>query len=84
MSGGMRGVGCPVYGDLFSTLVGCIFQYGMLACVSRSFMVRVGVGRWANFSCIAVLGVMFWHIRVSLCAPEPHGVASKEMMGVDH
>ena len=47
-------------------------------------MVRVGFGRWSNFSCIIVLGVMFWHIRVSLCASEPHGGASKVMMGVNH
>jgi hypothetical protein len=72
MCGGMRGVDCPVYGDVFSTLVGCVFHWGLLACVSRSFMVRVGFRRWSNFSCIDVLGVMFWHIRVSLCAPEPH------------
>ena len=47
-------------------------------------MVRVGGGRWTIFSCIVVLGVMFWHIRVSLCAPEPHGGASKVMMGVNN
>ena len=63
---------CPVFGGLCSALVGCVFQWGVLACVSRSFIVRVGVGRWSNFSCIAVWGVMFWHIRVSLCAPAPH------------
>ncbi len=80
MCGGMRGVGCPMDGDLFSTLVGCVFQWGVLACVRRSFMVRVKFGR-CN-SCIKVLGVMFWHIRVSLCAPEPHGGASKVIMGV--
>jgi len=70
--GGMRGVVCPIYDGLFSKCVGC-FLWGVLTCVSRSFMVRVGVGRRSNFSCIIVLGVMFWHIRVSLCAPEPHG-----------
>ena len=47
-------------------------------------MVRVGAGMWSNFSCIIALGVMFWHIRVSLCALEPHGGASKVMMGVNH
>jgi hypothetical protein len=62
-----------VSGNLFSTLVGCVFQWGVLACVSRSFMVRMGVGRRSNFSCILVLGVMFWHIRVSLFAPKQHG-----------
>jgi hypothetical protein len=46
-------------------------------------MVRVGFGRWPNFSCIIVLGVMFWHIRVSMCAPKPYGGASKVMMGVN-
>ena len=73
MCGGMRGVDCPVYSDMFSTLVDCVFQWDVLACVSRSFMVRVGFGRWSNFICIVVLGVMFYHICVSLCAPEPHG-----------
>ena len=73
MCGGIRGVDYLVYGDLFSTLVGCVFQWGVFTCVSHSFMVRVGAGRWSNLSCIVVLGVMFWHIRVSLCAPEPHG-----------
>ena len=73
MCGGMRGVSSPVSGDLFSLLVGCVFQWGVLVCVSRSFMARVGFGRWSNFICILVLGAMFWHIRVSLCALEPHG-----------
>ena len=71
--GGIRDVGCPVSGDLFSTLMGCVFQWGVLACVSHSFMVRLGFGSWSNSSCIVVLGVMFWHIRVSMCALEPHG-----------
>jgi len=84
MCGGMRGVACPVSGDMFSSLVGCVFQWGVFTCVSRSFMLRVGVGRRSIFSCIIVLGVVFWHIRVSLCAPEPHGGASKVMMGVNH
>ena len=84
MCDSMRGVSCPLSGDLFSTLVGCVFQWGVLACVSRSFMVRVGFGRWSNFSCIVLLVVMFWHIRVSLCALEPHGGASKAMMGVNN
>ena len=44
-----------------------------MACVSRLFMVRAGVGRLSNLSCFIVLSVMFWHIRVSLCAPEPNG-----------
>ena len=83
MCSGMRFVDCPVYDGMFSTLVGCVFQWGVLACVSCSFMVRLGFGRWSNFSCIVVSGVMFWHIRFSLCAPEPHGEgASKEMMGL--
>ena len=69
MRGGMSGVDFPVYADLFSTLVGCVFQWDVLACVSRWFRVRVRVGRRSNFSCIVVLGVMFWHIRVCLCAP---------------
>ena len=73
MSGGMRDVDCPVYSGLFSTLGGCVFQWGILACVSRSFMMRMEVGRWSNLSCILVVGVMFWHIRFSRCAPEPHG-----------
>ena len=68
MCDGMRGVDCPMYGGLLSKLVGCVFQWGVLACVSRSFTVRVGFGRLSNCSCIIVLGVMFWHIRVSLCA----------------
>jgi len=84
MCGGMRGVDCPVSSGLFSTLMGCIFQWGVVACVSRSFMVRVGVGRRSNFSCIIVSGAVFWHIRVSRCAPEPYGGASKVMMGVNN
>ena len=71
--GGMRGVACPLYGGLFSTLGGFVFQWGMLACVNRSFMVRMGVGRWSNLSYIIVLGFMFWHIRASRRAAEPHG-----------
>jgi len=63
---------CPVYDDLFSMLMGCVFQWDVLACVNRSFMVRVRYGRWSNFSCIVVLGVMFWHVRVFMCALEPH------------
>jgi hypothetical protein len=47
-------------------------------------MVRVGIGRWSNFSCIIVLGVMFWHMLVSVCAPEPYGGASKVTMGGNH
>jgi hypothetical protein len=73
MCGVMRGVSCPVPDNLFSTLVSCIFQWSVSACVSRSFMVRVGFERWSNFSCIIVLGVIFWHLRFSLRAPEPHG-----------
>ena len=84
MCGGMRVVDCLMSGGMCSALVGCAFQWGVLARVSRSFIVRVGVGSWSNFSCIAVLGVMFWHIRVSVCAPEPHGGSSKLMMGVNH
>ena len=68
MCGGIRGVDFPMYDDLFSTLVSCVFQWGLLACVSRSFMVRVEFGRWSNFSCIVVLGVMFG-IFVFLCVP---------------
>ena len=30
MCGGMRGVDCPMYDDLFNTLVGCVFQWGGL------------------------------------------------------
>jgi len=78
-------VNCLVSGGLFSTLAGCVFQWGVLACVSRSFMVRLGFGRWLNFSYIVVLGAMFWHIRVSLCASESHGGgASKVTMGVNN
>ena len=47
-------------------------------------MVRMGVRRWSNLSCIIVLGVMFWHILVSMCASEPHGRASKVMTGVNY
>ena len=72
MCGGMRDVDCPMSGGLLSKFVGCACHGGMLDCVNRSSMVWVGVGRWSNFSCIAVWGVMFWHIRVSLCAPAPH------------
>ena len=43
-------------GDLFITLVGCVFQWGVLACVSRSFMVSVEFGRWSNFSFIFNVG----------------------------
>ena len=56
----------------------------MLACVSCSLMKRVGVGRWSNLSYIIVSGVMFWHIRICRCAPEPHGGTFKVMMGVNH
>ena len=75
MCGGMRGVDCPMFGGLLSKFVGCAFQWGMLACINRSFRVRVGVGFWwwVNFSCIIVVGVMFWQMRDSLRAPEPLG-----------
>ena len=85
MCGGLRCVACPVFGGLCSALVGCVFQWGMLAFVSRSFRMRVGVGRWSNFSCVSVLCVMLLHIRVSFCVPEPNeGGAYKDMTGVNH
>ena len=36
------------------------------------------------FSCMIVLGVMFWHMRVSTCAPESHVRVSKLMTGFNH
>ena len=47
--GGMRGVVCPISGGMLSKFIGCVFQWGMLACVSRSFMTRMGVGSSSNF-----------------------------------
>jgi hypothetical protein len=86
MCGDMRGMVCPMSFGMLSKLIGCVLQWGILACVSRSFMVKVGVGRRSNLSFILVLGIMFWHMRVFVCAPRPHGEggASKVMMGVNH
>ncbi len=36
-------------------------------------MVSVGLGSWSSLFCIVELRARFWHIRVSLKAPEPHG-----------
>jgi len=79
-----RCVVCPMSGGLLSKFVGCVFQWEVLACVNRSFKVRMGVERWSNVSYIILLGSMYWIMRVSLCAPEPHRGASKVMMGVKY
>ena len=72
---------CEVW--IVRCLAVCLLRWcALLVCISLSFMVRVRVGRWSNFICFIVLGVMIWHIRVSLCAPRMG--ASKVMMGVNY
>jgi hypothetical protein len=44
-------------------------------------MVTVGVGCWSRYICSMELGVMFWHMCVSLYVPEPNGEPSKVMFG---
>jgi hypothetical protein len=36
-------------------------------------MVRLGAGSWLNLFCSISLGARFWHILVSLWAPESQG-----------
>jgi len=68
--GGMRNVVCPMSNGTLNKFVGCVFQWGLLASVKRSFMVRAGVGSLSNLNCIIELGVMFWHMRyvTTVCA----------------
>ncbi len=36
---------------MLSGFIGCVRQLSIVECVSRSFMVKVGVERWSNFVC---------------------------------
>ena len=53
----------------------------MLASMRRLLMVSVGVGSWLKLFCRVSLGARFWHILVSLKAPEPQGGPSSVMAG---
>jgi len=81
---GRRAVACLMRDEFICVVVGCVFWRGMSACMSRSLMVRVGVGSLWNFSCTSVLGEMFLHVCVLQWNAEPHGGASKVIFGVSH
>ncbi len=53
----------------------------MLAFISRLLMVRLGAGSWLNLSCSILLGARFWHILLSMWAPEPQGGPSRVIAG---
>jgi hypothetical protein len=57
-------LGCPVTNGMGCRFVGSVFQLEMMARVSRSLMVRVGIGSWWNSACAFKWVVMLLHMRV--------------------
>jgi hypothetical protein len=61
---GRGSLGCPAINGMGCRFVGSVFQLEMMARVSRSLMVRVGIGSCWNSACAFNWVFMLLHMRV--------------------